>query len=227
MDRGAICVVGGATGALGGAVVARLAADGWSVVALHRGAEPPAFPDSVVPHRCDLSSPQDVARLAADVVAMGRWEAAVSCSGGFTMGPAHDVDERGMLDQLELNLLGPWRLVQAASRAMIGTGSGGRIVVTVSRAAVEPAAGQAAYQISKVACARLVEVAARELRDQGITVNGVLPSIMDTPANRAAMPRADHARWVPVADVAAAIAWLLSGDAAAVTGALLPVYGRT
>jgi NAD(P)-dependent dehydrogenase (short-subunit alcohol dehydrogenase family) len=131
-----------------------------------------------------------------------------------------------MLEQLELNLLGPWRLARAAAQAMLEHGGGGRIVLTAGRAAVDVQPNQAGYQLSKVAVARLVEVMARELRDRAITVNAVLPSTMDTPANRAAMPDADHGRWVAVADVAAVVSWLLGGESGVVSGGLVPVYGR-
>lgn len=219
-----ICVVAGAAGALGRHVVERLAADGWRVVAVHRSAEPPPFPEAVVPMAGDLGDPSRVEEIARAVAEMGEWWGAISCVGGFAVGRAHEMEEAALLAQLELNLLGPWRLAKAAARAM--RGRGGRIVLTVGRAAVEPAPGQAAYQISKVACARLVEVMARELRDDGVTVNAVLPSVIDTPANRFAMPSADHSRWVPPQRIAAAIAWFLTDDAAEVSGALLPVYGR-
>src|SRR5205807_8773054 len=172
-----------------------------------------------------LSDPAQVESVASRVSGLGRWTAAVSCSGGFAAGRADEVDEVGMREQLELNLLGPWRLARTAARAMVDAGGGGRIVLTVGRAAVDPAPGQAAYQVSKVGCARLVEVMARELRDHRIAVNAVLPSTLDTAANRFAMPKADHSRWVPISDVAAAIAWLLSTESGPVSGALLPVYG--
>jgi NAD(P)-dependent dehydrogenase (short-subunit alcohol dehydrogenase family) len=135
--------------------------------------------------------------------------------------------EATMHEQLEINLLGPWRLSAAAARAMQAHGRGGRIVTVLSRAAVTPLAGQAAYQVSKAAAARVVELMALELRDRGITVNGVMPSTMDTPANRQAMAKADWSRWTPVEHVAEVMAWLLSDAAADVSGALVPVYGRS
>lgn len=223
MTTSRVCVVGGATGSLGRAVVARLAGDGWRVVALHRRPQPSSFPDEVTAIRCDLSDPAEVAQLPARVSALGQWWGAVSCSGGFALGRADEVDDAAVAEQLELNLLGPWRLARAAAGAMAG---GGRIVLTIGRAAVDPTPGQAAYQVSKAACARLVEVMARELRERRITINGVLPSVMDTAANRRAMPQAEADRWVPPERVAAAIAWLISDEAVEVSGALLPVYGR-
>ena len=224
-DVGAVAVVAGAGGALGRAVVARLAADGWMVLAAERHPGGVTHPAGVVSVACDLDDPAQVAALAGEAARHGRWAAAVSCTGGFAMGRAHQIDDDAMLEQLRLNLLGPWRLARAAAQAMLGRG-GGRIVLTVGRAAVDPTAGQAAYQVSKAAAARLVEVMARELRDSGITVNAVLPSTMDTPANRAAMPDADHSRWVPLEVVAGVISWLLGVEAEATSGALVPAYGR-
>jgi NAD(P)-dependent dehydrogenase (short-subunit alcohol dehydrogenase family) len=223
----AVVVVGGATGALGRAVVARLCADGWRCAALSRHAEAAGdLPVGATHVQCDLSDAAQVEELAVRIGAIGTWTAAVNCSGGYAAGRAHEVDDAAMLHQLELNLLGPWRLAKAAAQAMLAHRGGGRIVFTVGRAAVDAQPNQAGYQLAKVALARLVEVMARELRDDAVTVNGVLPSTMDTPANRAAMPRADAQRWVPVAEVAGVIAWLLSGESSAVSGALVPVYGR-
>lgn len=217
-------VVGGGTGALGRAVVDRLLGEGRRVVVPARH-EDAALPSEVTVIKCDISDAADVERFEAEVAGLGRWQALVNASGGFAGGTAHATTDAKMLHQLELNFLGPWRLARAAARAMNAAG-GGRIVNVVGRAGVEPAPGQAAYQVAKTALARLTQVMALELGDHGITVNAVLPSTLDTPKNRTALPSADQSRWVPVADVAATIAWLLSDEAAIVNGALLPVYGR-
>jgi NAD(P)-dependent dehydrogenase (short-subunit alcohol dehydrogenase family) len=221
-----VVVVGGGSGALGRAVVERLAGDGWMVAAVSRHADRHQLPAGAVPIVCDLSDATQVDRLAAQVAAIGPWTAVVSCSGGYAPGRAHEIDDAAMQQQLETNLLGPWRLARAAANAMLTGGGGGRIVITVGRAAVDAQPNQAGYQLAKVAAARLVEVMARELRDKDITVNAVMPSTMDTAANRAAMPSAHADRWVPVSDVAAVVAWLLGRDAMVVSGALIPVYGR-
>lgn len=221
-----ITVVGGGTGALGRACVERLVGEGRRVVVPVRHGDRAALPDTVQMIGCDLSVAADVDRFGAEVTALGRWTALVNCSGGYAGGTAHETSDESMLEQLELNLLGPWRLARAAARAMIAAG-GGRIVNIAGRAAVDPSPGQAAYQLAKTAMARLTQVMAMELRDHGITVNAVLPSTMDTPGNRAAMPSADHSQWVPVADVAGTVSWLLSPDAGIVSGALLPAYGRS
>ena len=215
-------VVGGGTGALGGAVVRRLAGDGWQVVVPARDPARASVPAGVQVVRCDLRVDSDVDALATEVAQYGRWTGLVNASGGWTTGSAVRSSSELVHDQLELNLVGPWRLARAAALAMRATG-GGAIVNVGSHAAVAAARGSAAYQVSKTALLRLTEVMALEVRDAGIRVNAVLPGTMDTAANRASMPDADRTSWVAVDDVAAVIAWLLSDDAAAVTGAAIPV----
>ena len=104
-------------------------------------------------------------------------------------------------------------------------GRGGRIANVSSRAAAVPAGGAIAYTVAKAGVAALTEALADELRGDNILVNAVVPSIIDTPANRAAMPAADHARWPKPAEIAAAIAWLISPRNTVTSGALVPVYG--
>jgi NAD(P)-dependent dehydrogenase (short-subunit alcohol dehydrogenase family) len=133
-----------------------------------------------------------------------------------------EVDDAAIEAQLAANLLAPWRLARAAAASMVASGAGGRIVVVASRAAVDVARGQAAYQVSKAAVLRLVQVMAVELQGHGITVNAVLPGTMDTPANRESMAKANRSSWVSTDSVAAVIEWLLSEAAAAVTGAAIP-----
>ncbi len=146
----------------------------------------------------------------------------VSASGGFAAGRAHEVDDAAIESQIEANLLAPWRLARAAAASMVAAGAGGRIVIVASRAALDVARGQAAYQVSKAAVLRLVQVMAAELQGHGITVNAVLPGTMDTPANRESMPKANRSSWVSTDAVAAVIEWLLSEAAAPVTGAAIP-----
>jgi NAD(P)-dependent dehydrogenase (short-subunit alcohol dehydrogenase family) len=217
-----VTVVGGGGGALGSAVVSRLIASGRRVVIPARHPERVAATAGVTVVACDLDDPASVARLPAAVEAIGRWEGLVSASGGFAGGRAHEADDSSIEAMMAANLLGPWRLARAAAGSMVAGGAGGRIVLVASRAAIEVARGQAAYQVSKAAALRLAQVMAAELHGHGITVNAVLPGTMDTPANRASMPNADRSSWVTTDAVAAVIEWLLSEAAAIVTGAAVP-----
>ena len=222
VPQGGITVVGGGGGALGSAVVSRLTAAGRRVVipARHPGrSSPPAGATEI---ECDLDDLASVTRLRAAVEAMGPWVGMVSASGGYAGGRAHEVEDAAIQSQIAANLLGPWRLARAAAASMIAGGAGGRIVIVASRAAVDVARGQAAYQISKAAVLRLAQVMAAELQGHGITVNAVLPGTMDTSANRESMPKANRSSWVSTDAVAAVVEWLLSDAAAAVTGAAIP-----
>src|SRR5207244_8965477 len=103
---------------------------------------------------------------------------------------------------------------------------GGSVVSVGTKAALDPFPGASGYIVSKAALLALVRTLAIEYRDDGVRVNAILPSVIDTPANRAAMPDADHSTWVPPAEIARVIRFLLSSDSAPVSGALMPVYGR-
>jgi NAD(P)-dependent dehydrogenase (short-subunit alcohol dehydrogenase family) len=217
-----VTVVGGGGGALGSAVVDRLARAGRRVVIPARHPRGIAQREGVTVVECDLDDAASVDRLRAAVEEIGPWYGTVSASGGYAGGRAHETDDDVIAAQLAANLVGPWRLARAAAASMIAGGAGGRIVVVASRAAVEVARGQAAYQVSKAAVLRLTQVMAVELQGHGITVNAVLPGTMDTAANRASMPKADRSSWVSTDSVAAVIEWLLSEAAAPVTGAAIP-----
>jgi NAD(P)-dependent dehydrogenase (short-subunit alcohol dehydrogenase family) len=217
-----VTVVGGGGGALGSAVVDRLAGAGRRVVIPARHPERIAERNRVTVVECDLDDSAAVDRLRASVEGIGPWYGLVSASGGYAGGRAHETDDGVIEAQLAANLVAPWRLARVAAASMIAGGAGGRIVVVASRAAVEVARGQAAYQVSKAAVLRLTQVMAVELQGHGITVNAVLPGTMDTAANRASMPKADRSSWVSTDSVAAVIEWLLSEAAAPVTGAEIP-----
>ncbi|MGA7988838.1 MAG: SDR family NAD(P)-dependent oxidoreductase [Candidatus Dormiibacterota bacterium] len=220
--RQGVTVVGGGGGALGSAVVGRLVASGRRVVIPARHPDRVAAQDGVTVIPCDLDDPAAVADLRSAVERLGPWEALVSASGGFAGGRAHEADDAAIEAMLGANLLAPWRLARIAATSMIARGSGGRMVVVASKAALDVARGQAAYQVSKAAVLRLTQVMSVELKGHGITVNAVLPGTVDTAANRASMPRADRTTWVSADAVAAVIEWLLSDGAASVTGAAIP-----
>lgn len=202
--QGRHVVVTGASGALGEAVMPSLRARGAT---LH-----------VPPGRVDDEA--EVVRFYADLP--GLW-ASVHLVGGFSWGP---ITETG-LDEFErlqrLNASTCWLCCREAVRAMTG---GGRIVNVGARPVVRPAANVVAYAASKAAVGAITTCLAEEVRDAGILVNAVLPSILDTPANRAAMPDADFGSWPRPEEVAETIAWLVSPANTLTSGALVPVFGR-
>jgi NAD(P)-dependent dehydrogenase (short-subunit alcohol dehydrogenase family) len=150
----------------------------------------------------------------------------VHIAGGFMMSPCDQTTKAEFVQQFEGNTLTAFLCCREAVKRMTG---GGRIVNVAARPGLMPeiGAGMVAYTASKAAVAALTQALAAEVVGRGILVNAVVPSIMDTPANRAAMPSADHSKWVPVAEVAATIAFLISPANAATRGGLVPVYGRS
>jgi len=153
--------------------------------------------------------------------------ASIHIAGGFAGAPLRETAVAVIRQQIDMNLVSCMLCCRAAVIAM--TGSGGRIVNVAARAALEwrTGAGMVAYTASKAAVAALTAALAEEVAKDGILVNAVAPSIMDTPANRAAMPRADHDRWPKPAELARAVVWLISPQQTVTSGALLPVYGRS
>jgi NAD(P)-dependent dehydrogenase (short-subunit alcohol dehydrogenase family) len=159
------------------------------------------------------------------VAAFGALDGLVNVAGGFK----YETVETGSVETWDrlyaINVRTALLASQAALPHLLARG-GGRIVNVGANAAAQAGAGMGAYAASKSAVARLTEAMAEEFKDRGITVNAVLPSILDTPANRAEMPKADPTRWVTPAALAQVIVFLLSDAAAAITGALIPVKGR-
>jgi NAD(P)-dependent dehydrogenase (short-subunit alcohol dehydrogenase family) len=210
MDGRHVVVTGGA-GALGAAVVAQLAERGATC-------HVPSREDGI-----DLTREDAVVRWYAGLPPL--W-ASIHVAGGFAAGGLADTTLETLRAQIDQNLVTCFLCCREAARAM-RTAGGGRIVNIGARPAVEPTAGMIAYATAKAAVAALTRHLAEELRADGILVNAVLPSIMDTPANRRAMPRADHAAWPKTEEVARAIVFLASPENALTSGALVPVYGRS
>lgn len=232
MDR--ITVVTGAAGALGSGVSRDLARRGHRVIAAGLPAQLPSLNDLVreiggVALAFDGSVEAWRDALADVETDVGPVTGAVFTAGGWRGGaPLWDLDQPGHYESmLQMNLDTVYQPLRALLARMVPRGLGS-VVVVGSRAAVRPetSGGAAAYAAAKAAAVALVEVAAAEAKASGVRVNAVLPSTLDTPANRKAMPDADPSRWVPVASLAAVIAFLLSDDARDVSGAALPVYGR-
>ena len=224
-------IVTGGTGGLGAAVVTRLLDDGWRVVVpwiMERELERVERRPGLELIRADVADPAEVetvvsAAAASDGAPLG---GLVNLVGGFAMGARIDetpIDE--FEEQFRLNLRPTYLMTQAALKEMLANG-GGAIVCVGTRAALQPFKGAAGYITSKAAVIAFAQAVAVEYRDDGIRCNVILPSVIDTPANRASMPNADHDRWVKPAEIATVISHLLSPDAAVTSGATIPVYGR-
>lgn len=221
-------IVTGGTGALGRAVVGTLLASGARCrVPFVVEAEATTFPHkdgvTLVP-RCELTNEDDVARLYDGVTYL--W-ASIHIAGGFAMGGVADTDKAGMFHMMNMNFVSCYLCCRAAVQNF--GAAGGRIVNIAARPGIEPrlGAGMVPYAASKAAVAAFTQALAAEVAGRGILVNAIAPSIIDTPANRAAMPKADHAAWPKPDEIAATIAFLASADNRVTTGAVVPVPGRT
>lgn len=220
-------VVTGASGNLGSAVVRAALAAGATVAAIdHSDAPAPGVDLGGARHfgGVDVSDP-DAARAAMDAAAraLGGLDGLVNTAGTFRFTTL----EQGGVEVFDLLYRVNVRTVAAASAAALPhLGEGGRIVNIGAASATRGGAGTGAYTASKSGVMRLTESLAAEVKDRGITVNAVLPSVIDTPANRRDMPKGHVERWVTPAQLADVIVFLLSDRASAVTGALIPVTGR-
>ena len=172
----------------------------------------------------DLTEESGVARLYDGVADL--W-ASIHIAGGFAMSDLVDTDKAALMHMLNMNFVTCHLCCRAAVRAF--GADGGRIVNIAARPALEPrlGAGMTAYATSKAAVAAFTQALAAEVAGRSVLVNAVAPSIIDTPANRSAMPKADHAAWPKPEEIAATIAFLASPDNKVTTGAIVPVPGRT
>jgi len=229
MERSAI--VTGGTGGLGSAVAARLLGHGWRVVVpwiVERELERMPEREGLELVQADLFDAEQAAAVVTR--AAGAREAPlrglVNLVGGFAAGGrVHETPIEQFEQQFRLNLR-PTYLITAATLPHLLEGGGGSIVCAGTRAAVQPFSGAAGYVSSKAAVIAFAQAVAVEYKNDGIRCNAILPSVIDTPANRAAMPDADHERWVKPAEIAGPIAHLLSDDSRPTSGAAVPVYGR-
>ena len=229
MDSTAI--VTGGTGGLGAAVVGRLLDNGWRVVVpwiveheLERVERRPGL--ELI--QADLFDPTAV----GTVVAAGCGDSnvplrgLVNLVGGYSAaGRVHETPIEDFEKQFRLNLRPTYLMTSAALPHMIDW-DGGSIVCVGTRAALQPFSGAAGYISSKAAVIAFAHAVAVEYKHDGVRCNAILPSVIDTPANRATMPNADHDRWVKPAEIAGVIAFLLSDDSTPTSGAAIPVYGR-
>lgn len=229
--QGKVALITGAAGQLGQAVAARLGQQGAHLVLLDR--QPPATlafegAASVVACQADLLDPGQLPAAVRQAVApWGRVDLLCHIAGGFRMGAAvHETPLEDWRRLMDLNATSLINIAQAVVPLMLGQ-TAGRIVTVGAAAALRSKAAMGAYCASKSSLIRLTEALSAELMEQNINVNCVLPSIIDTPDNRAAMPDADPARWVAPQALADVIAFLCSDMARAIHGAAIPVTGQT
>ena len=218
-------LVAGGTGYLGNAVVRELIGSGYDVAAtwvVERERERlESEPVELI--EADLF---DADQVDAAIAGVSELEAVVNLVGGFSDGPrVHETDPGEFERMLRLNVMPGFLLARAAMPRMMERG-GGAFVGVSARPALRPFAGAAGYISSKAAVLALVQALDAEYKGDGIRCNAILPSVIDTPANRESMPDADHAKWVPPEQIAKVVRFLVSEDSAPTSGAAVPVYGR-
>lgn len=234
MAASRVVLVAGGTGGLGRAVSLAFLRDGARVVVTYRkDSEVEALKKAAAGDASRISAqPVDVTDLAAAqelvnkiVAEHGRLDALVNTVGGYAGGiKLWELDRQTFEQMLVLNVRSGYALAHAAVPAMLKQGKGA-IVNIAARAAFDHAAGAAAYAASKAAAVAMMDSLAADLRGSGVRVNSILPSIIDTPANRAAMPGADFNAWPKPEEIARVILFLCSEDAKVIHGAAIPVYG--
>ena len=232
---GKVALVAGGTGGLGRAVCLAFLKEGAEVIVTYVTAE--EFGDlktiagvnssRLTGRKVDVTDEGAVQRLIDGILAdHGRLDVLVNTVGGYVGGVILWDTETGALDRmLALNLRSGFMLSRAAARAMLQAGKG-TIVNVAAKAAFDHETGLAAYAASKAAAVALMDSLAADLKGTGVRANSILPSIIDTPANRKAMPNADFSRWPKPEDIARVILFLSSDDAAVIHGAAIPVYGN-
>jgi len=216
-------LITGAGGGLGSAVCRVFAESGAQVIGVER-----AWRETMpfVTISADLTTAEGCDSMVAEALQHGPIDAFVHLIGGFSGGsPVAETTEQTWDLMMNINLRAAFLALRAVLKPMVAAKQG-RIVAIGSRAAVELSPNLVAYAVSKAALAALVKNVAAEVKDSGITANVVLPSTIDTPANRKAMPRSDFSRWVSPESIAKLLVWLASPEAADVTGAVIPIYGR-
>jgi NAD(P)-dependent dehydrogenase (short-subunit alcohol dehydrogenase family) len=224
-------LVTGGTGGLGTAVVTRLLDDDWRVVVpwvVEAELERVERRDGLELVQADLSDAEEVSAVVGLATARdgAPLRGVANLVGGFAAGGrVHETPLSEFEDQLRLNLRPTYLVTQLTLPHLISAG-GGSIVCVGTRAAIRPFSGAAGYIASKAAVIAFAQAVAVEYRDDGVRCSAILPSVIDTPGNRASMPDADFDRWVKPAEIARVIANLLSDDSSPISGAALPVYGR-
>lgn len=217
-------VVTGGTGALGAGVVEVLLARGATVHLPMRESSLPAHLQHERVKATPNVSLDNEQQVTAFYAALPELWASIHLVGGFAMSKVTDTSLADFEKQWRMNTVTCFLCCREAVRAM--RGKGGRIVNVAARPVVQPAGGMISYVASKAGVAALTQSLAPELLSEGILVNAVLPSTIDTPANRKSMPNADHDKWPKPKEIAETIAFLASKENSLTTGTLVPVYGR-
>jgi NAD(P)-dependent dehydrogenase (short-subunit alcohol dehydrogenase family) len=223
-------LVAGGTGGLGLAVVGELLAEGWSVTASYVVEREKERAEAAFPSEAGLRLVEaDLMDQDAVTGAVGEVEglrAVVNLVGGFASGGrVHETDPAEFERMVELNLRPGFLLARAAMPRLIEAG-GGAFVGVSARPALRPFSGAAGYITAKAAVLAFIRALDAEYRADGIRCNAILPSVIDTPANRESQPDADHSKWVAPEEIAKVIRFLVSEDSAPTSGAAVPVYGR-
>ncbi len=223
-----VAVVTGAAGVLGQATIRRFEERGAFTVAVDCDAERLEEVPSSTAHACDLTDEPSVSEAFSKIHQLkGRIDILANVAGGFAMGPR--VEETTVDDwagMFRINAVTAWLACKYVLPIM-REANFGRIINVGARAVRKPGARMAPYCVSKAAVVTLTEVLALECAETGITANCILPGTIDTPRNRIDMPDADHSKWVPPEDLAAAIAHLADPSSRSINGAIVPVYGRS
>jgi len=218
-------LVAGGTGHLGTAVVRELLAGGYGVTAtwvVEREAERLAAEPVELVH-ADLFDPDQVTKAVESTEGL---EAVVNLVGGYAEGPrVHETDPDEFDRLIRLNVKPGFLLARAAMPILIERG-GGAFVGVSARAALRPFPGAAGYITGKAAVLALIGALDAEYKHDGIRCNAILPSVIDTPANRSAQPDADYSKWVQPAEIAKVVRFLVSDESGPTSGAAVPVYGR-
>ncbi|MBI4002885.1 MAG: SDR family oxidoreductase [Nitrospira defluvii] len=220
--NGKVVVIAGGSGALGQTVMPACVKAGAQVITADRNPQAGQIV-GVSAMKADVSDEADVQRLMNEVIRVhGHLDVLINLVGGFAMGRLVETDVALWQRMLTMNVTAAFLLSKAVLPHMVERGTG-RILHVAAWAAVEPFPGAAAYIVAKSSLLALIKVLALELKGSGVTVNGVLPNTIDTPANRASMPEVDPSTWTKPASIAETLLFLASEEASQVSGAAIPV----
>ena len=221
LDGNVVLIAGGA-GALGQTVVPSLVAAGARVITVDQ--HPPSVQaEGRTDMKADVTDEADIRRLVDEVIQTAdRIDTLINLVGGFSIGRVVETDASLWQRMLTMNLMAAFLLSKAVLPHMLERRTG-RIVHVAARAALEPFPGAAAYIVSKSGLVALIRTLSLELTGSGVTVNGVLPTTIDTPANRNSMPDADPSKWTRPESIARTLIFLASDEASQINGALIPV----